>query len=138
MPAFEETNMSGASTGGVRTVLRLEALCVLIATLVAYRASGAGWGMFALCFLLPDLSLFAYLSNARVGALVYNAAHSYIGPVGCLVASMLLPVPMLTTVGLIWAAHLGFDRTLGYGLKYTAGFGFTHLGRIGRAAREAA
>jgi hypothetical protein len=138
MPAFGETTMSGAPTGGVRTVLRLEALCVLIATLVAYRASGAGWGTFALCFLLPDLSLLAYLMNARVGALVYNVAHSYIGPIGCLVASTLLAVPMLTTIGLIWAAHVGFDRALGYGLKYTTGFGFTHLGRIWRAAREAA
>ena len=35
-------------------------------------------------------------------------------------------------LALIWAAHIGFDRLLGYGLKYGAGFGFTHLGRIGR------
>jgi hypothetical protein len=34
---------------------------------------------------------------------------------------------------LIWLAHIGFDRALGYGLKYSAGFSFTHLGRIGRA-----
>lgn len=33
---------------------------------------------------------------------------------------------------LIWIAHIGFDRTLGYGLKYDSGFKFTHLGRIGR------
>lgn len=34
--------------------------------------------------------------------------------------------------GLIWSAHIGFDRALGYGLKYASGFGATHLGRIGR------
>ena len=39
--------------------------------------------------------------------------------------------------GLIWIAHVGFDRALGYGLKYASGFGDTHLGRIGRAARRA-
>ena len=33
---------------------------------------------------------------------------------------------------MIWLAHIGFDRALGYGLKYSAGFGFTHLGRIGK------
>jgi hypothetical protein len=136
MPAFAEIDMSGAPTGGVRTVLRLEALCVLIATVFAYRASGAGWGIFALYFLLPDVSLLAYLVNARVGAFAYNVAHSYIGPVGCLVASTVLAMPVLMTVALIWAAHVGFDRALGYGLKYSEGFGFTHLGRIGRAARE--
>jgi Domain of unknown function (DUF4260) len=30
-------------------------------------------------------------------------------------------------------AHIGFDRMLGYGLKYASGFGDTHLSRIGRA-----
>jgi hypothetical protein len=29
--------------------------------------------------------------------------------------------------------HIGVDRALGYGLKYGAGFGLTHLGRIGGA-----
>jgi hypothetical protein len=129
--------MSGATTGGVRTVLRLEALCVFVAALVAYRLSGAGWGVFALCFLIPDLSLLAYLVGPRCGALVYNLAHSYIGPIACLVASVLWPSPVLSAAGWIWCAHIGFDRTLGYGLKYSAGFGFTHLGRIGRAARDA-
>jgi Domain of unknown function (DUF4260) len=36
---------------------------------------------------------------------------------------------------MIWLAHIGIDRALGYGLKYTAGFTFTHLGRIGAAAK---
>ncbi|HEV7606822.1 MAG TPA: DUF4260 domain-containing protein [Steroidobacteraceae bacterium] len=129
--------MSGATTGGVRTVLRIEALGVFAAALIAYRATGAGWGVFALWFLAPDLSLLAYLVGARTGALVYNIAHSYVGPIACLAASMLLPAPILVTIGLIWGAHIGFDRTLGYGLKYCSGFGFTHLGRIGRTAREA-
>ena len=33
---------------------------------------------------------------------------------------------------MIWLAHIGIDRALGYGLKYSTGFGFTHLGRIGK------
>jgi hypothetical protein len=32
---------------------------------------------------------------------------------------------------LIDLAHVGFDRMLGYGLKYGTGFGDTHLGRKG-------
>lgn len=43
-----------------------------------------------------------------------------------------LPFPVLQCAGLIWCAHIGFDRALGYGLKYPEGFGFTHLGRIGQ------
>jgi hypothetical protein len=38
----------------------------------------------------------------------------------------------LLGVGLIWCAHIGFDRALGYGLKSPEGFRFTHLGKIGR------
>jgi len=40
--------------------------------------------------------------------------------------------PLVLSIAIIWLAHIGFDRTLGYGLKYTEGFGFTHLGRIGK------
>ena len=42
--------------------------------------------------------------------------------------------PVGADVGLIWLAHVGVDRALGYGLKYGTGFGDTHLGRIGRQA----
>ena len=43
-----------------------------------------------------------------------------------------MEAPLLLSISMIWLAHIGFDRTLGYGLKYSAGFGFTHLGRIGK------
>jgi hypothetical protein len=43
--------------------------------------------------------------------------------------------PLLLSVAMIWLAHVGIDRALGFGLKYSAGFGFTHLGRIGSEAR---
>ena len=33
---------------------------------------------------------------------------------------------------LIWVNHIGVDRLLGYGLKYSNGFGWTHLGIKGR------
>ena len=36
-------------------------------------------------------------------------------------------------VALVWAAHIGFDRALGYGLKLPHGFQSTHLGDLGRA-----
>ena len=33
-------------------------------------------------------------------------------------------------VALIWVAHIGVDRALGYGLKYPTGFADTHLQRV--------
>ena len=124
--------MSGATIGAVRIVLRLEGLCVLIAALVAYSRFGLGWGTFAMFFLAPDLSFLGYLAGPKIGAVSYNVAHSYVGAVACLVAGLVLPTPALLSIGIIWFAHIGFDRALGYGLKYSEGFGFTHLGRIGR------
>ncbi|MHB1672180.1 MAG: DUF4260 domain-containing protein [Acidiferrobacter sp.] len=124
--------MFGATTGGVRLVLRLEGLCVLITASVAYSKFGLGRSTFALFFLTPDLSFLGYLAGQKVGAASYNVAHSYIGAVACLVANLVLPAPTLLSAGIIWCAHIGFDRALGYGLKYSEGFGFTHLGRIGR------
>jgi hypothetical protein len=45
-----------------------------------------------------------------------------------------LASPLVLSIAMIWLAHIGIDRALGYGLKYQAGFAFTHLGRIGRGA----
>ena len=130
--------MNGAATGGVRLLLRVEGACVLAAALFFYSKAAFGWGLFALCFLAPDLSFFGYLAGARIGALAYNVAHSYVGPVVCFIAASAFVQPALSGGAIIWAAHVGFDRALGYGLKYTAGFGHTHLGRIGRQAEPGA
>jgi Domain of unknown function (DUF4260) len=80
----------------------------------------------------PDLSFLAYLTNPRIGAIVYNAAHSYMAPVAMMTSGFALASPLWLSVAMIWMAHIGIDRALGYGLKYWAGFTFTHLGRIGQ------
>jgi hypothetical protein len=123
---------AGATLGGVRAVLRLEGLVVLVAAVAAYAQLGAGWGAFALLFLVPDLSFLGYVAGARAGAVAYNAAHSYIGPVALLAMGALMATPVMIAGALIWCAHIGFDRMLGFGLKYGTEFGATHLGRVGR------
>ncbi len=129
--------MSGDTKGIVRLILRLEGLFILITAMLAYSKLGFGWNTFALFFLTPDISLVGYLVGPRLGALGYNTAHSYIGAIVCLVAGFLLSAPMLSCAGIIWCAHIGFDRALGYGLKYSDGFGFTHLGLIGQIVQPA-
>ncbi len=124
---------AGSVGGGVRAMLRLEGLAVLALAVAAYAQFGAGWGWFALLFLLPDLSFAAYLAGPRWGAAAYNAAHSYVGALALLAAGVLAAMPGLLAVGLVWCAHIGFDRALGYGLKYSGGFRLTHLGRIGQS-----
>lgn len=124
--------MAGAVSGGVRTLLRVEGLCFLAVSLLAYARFGDGWGTFAWFFLAPDLSFIGYLAGPGVGAVSYNLAHSFVGALAVLAVGVVLSVPVAVTAGLIWMAHIGFDRALGYGLKYSAGFGLTHLGLIGR------
>lgn len=129
------TASSGAATGGVRLVLRLEGLVVLIAALVANSKYGFDWGTFALYFLLPDLSFIGYAFGTKFGAVSYNLAHSYVGAVICMVSGLMLVQPTLLGAGILWCSHIGFDRALGYGLKYSAGFSYTHLGVIGRIGK---
>lgn len=125
--------MSGQTKGGVRMVLRLEGAGVLLAALLLYAGLGAGWGNFALFFFAPDIAFVGYLAGPRVGALTYNLTHSYLGAIACLVLGHTAASPLLLAAGTIWGAHIGFDRTLGYGLKYARGFGATHLGLVGWA-----
>jgi hypothetical protein len=40
-------------------------------------------------------------------------------------------VQQLSALALVWFAHIGMDRALGYGLKYDDAFTHTHLGIIG-------
>ncbi len=119
-----------AVTGNVRGWLRLEGLAVLLLAVVAYARADHSWLLFAILILAPDLSFLAYAAGPRVGAAVYNALHSYIGP--ALLAVVLVAIEWPLAVPLIWAAHIGVDRALGYGLKYPTAFSDTHLGRIGR------
>jgi hypothetical protein len=123
---------AGAVTGGVGILLRLEGLTLFLGMVLLYAVWGGSWWVFALLFLVPDLSFAAYLAGPRTGAIVYNAAHSYLLPVALMTAGFALPEPLILSIAMIWLAHIGIDRALGYGLKYEAGFGFTHLGRIGR------
>jgi len=125
---------SGAVTGGVRTILRLEGLVLFIGMTLLYYVWDGSWWVYAILFLAPDLSFAAYLAGPKAGAVVYNAAHSYLLPVALMTAGLAMASPLVLSIAMIWLAHIGIDRALGYGLKYQAGFAFTHLGRIGKGA----
>ena len=127
---------TGAVTGGLRTLLRLEGLTLFIGMTLLYAVWGGSWWVYFMLFLVPDLSFAAYLAGPRTGAIVYNAAHSYMAPMALMTAGFALAAPLVLSIAMIWLAHIGIDRALGYGLKYGAGFGFTHLGRIGKDAAK--
>lgn len=129
--AAPSARAEGAVHDAPRAILRLEGALTMIAGIAAYFAMGGSWGWLAALFLLPDLSMLGYLAGPRAGAITYNAGHSHLAP-ALLAATYALGAPHWTLLAaLVWIAHIGFDRMLGYGLKYDR-FGATHLGHLGR------
>jgi uncharacterized protein DUF4260 len=127
------TSEAGWVTGGVRLLLRLEGLTLFVGMTLLYAVWGGSWWIYAVLFLAPDLSFAGYILGPREGAVIYNAAHSYMAPMTLMTTGFATAEPLVLSIAMIWLAHIGFDRALGYGLKYWAGFGFTHMGRIGKA-----
>ena len=123
-------------SGGVCILLRLEGLCVLIAASITYHYVHPAWSQFFWLFFLPDISFLGYLAGKKWGAFSYNALHSYVLPLMISVISYLQNIPDAAPFLLIWIAHIGFDRAMGYGLKYSTGFGDTHLGKIGKSKKS--
>jgi len=121
----------GAVSGAPRVWLRLEAVAALAGAAIAYAQVSGRWSLFAVLFLVPDLSMLGYLGGSRIGAACYNTAHSYLGPALLAVLGVTLGSHALPGLACIWAAHVAFDRLLGFGLKYGTNFGDTHLGRVG-------
>jgi hypothetical protein len=117
----------GPTPGSVSMILRTEGLIELMVAVSAYRYFGGSWTLFALLFLVPDLSMLGYLVNRRFGARLYNIGHTYISSTLLALCGLAFATPLFYSLALIWAAHIGFDRMVGYGLKYPTGFKTTHL-----------
>jgi hypothetical protein len=111
---------------------RIEAAVIFIACVVVYYHLRLNGWLFALLVLAPDLSMVGYTVNTALGATLYNLVHNYGLPLIVLIISWALVSEIGIAIGLIWLAHCGMDRVLGYGLKYPTSFQATHLGRIGR------
>ena len=114
----------------LRIYLQVEGAAVLALAVVFYAAHHFSWGLFALLFLVPDLSMIGYAINLRMGALFYNLGHTYVFPIALIVAGMWASSNWSLAIGLIWCAHIGFDRMVGYGLKCDSSFKETHLQKI--------
>lgn len=83
-------------------------------------------------FLTPDLSMFGYLFNTRIGAFAYNLFHHRGLALLISVSGFLLHQEVMVAFGILLFAHSSFDRIFGYGLKYNDSFNHTHLGWTGK------
>jgi Domain of unknown function (DUF4260) len=113
-----------------RALLHLEGLAVLVGALVLYFDAGYGWLLLLVLFLAPDLSIVGYVGGPSAGAFIYDVVHTYVLPIALGVVGVLGDAEAALQIALIWLAHIGADRLLGYGLKYPTGFRDSHLQRV--------
>ncbi|MCA1053710.1 DUF4260 domain-containing protein [Rossellomorea aquimaris] len=111
-------------------LLRIEGLCVFLLSIYVYGTNDFSWPLFLLLLFTPDVGMIGYVFNHERGAVVYNAFHTYSLPLGLLVLASILEIQWIFLYSLIWTAHIGMDRMLGYGLKYPTHFKDTHLNRM--------
>lgn len=118
-----------------RVHLHLNGVALLLISLIAYGLSGGSWWLFFGLLLAPDLFMVGYVSGPRTGAAVYNFGHSLVWPAGLIGAGLIAaaatgnPSPLPVQLGLIWAAHIGMDRAVGFGYKYPTHFKDTDIAR---------
>jgi Domain of unknown function (DUF4260) len=118
---------SGVVTGVPRILLRLEGLLVLAVAVIVYARFETGWLLFAVLFFVPDVFMLGYLKDSRWGAVGYNIGHNYLVPAALFAYGWYFDVTEISAIAVVWIGHIGFDRAVGYGLKYAVGFKSTHL-----------
>jgi hypothetical protein len=113
-----------------RALLHAEGAAVFVAATLLYFHGDHPWWLYLALALAPDLSMVGYLAGPRVGALAYDGAHTYVLPLALGAVGVVAGVDALVAVSLVWLAHIGVDRAIGYGLKYETDFKDTHLQRV--------
>lgn len=113
-----------------RLLLRLEGLVLFACAIALYLREDYSILALVILFLAPDLSFLGLAGGPRLGAVAYDAAHTYVGPILLASVSAIAEWDAGVTLGLIWLAHIGIDRALGYGLRYPDAFRETHLQRV--------
>jgi hypothetical protein len=109
-------------------LLRIEGAFDLALSLIFFQAILGNWLLFVLLLLAPDLAMLGYLRGVRLGTVCYNLIHTLAVPFLIIAYAYLTKSLWLLPYALIWTAHIGLDRMLGFGLKYPTRFRDTHLG----------
>lgn len=116
----------------MKTLLKLEELGLFLFGICLYAQLPYAWWWLLLLLLTPDLGMLGYLFGNRAGAITYNLTHHRGLAIGVYLLGIFLSVSLLQLAGVVLFTHCAMDRALGYGLKYSRGFAYTHLGQIGK------
>jgi hypothetical protein len=120
----------GSVIGGPKILLRVEGAVLFAASIGVFAVQSQPWWLYPALLLVPDVFMLGYLRNTKLGSIIYNLGHSYPAAALVTVLGFLLGSQMTIALGAIWFGHIGWDRMLGYGLKYGTSFKHTHLGDL--------
>lgn len=116
----------------MKIVLKSEELGMLLISLYALYFFHQPWWTYVLLLVGPDISMLGYLGGNKAGAFFYNLFHHKGVAILFFLSGIIFTNQKLLITGVILFGHSSLDRMMGYGLKYKEGFGFTHLGKIGK------
>lgn len=119
-------------TGKPKAFLRLDGLVLFAGALILFNSTQQNWWWVPVLLFAPDIFMVGYLRSTKLGALLYNVGHSYLLPALLAIYAWQSERPLSLAIGLIWFAHIGMDRCIGYGLKYDDDFKHTHLGSLSK------
>ena len=120
----------------MKQVIQLEELGMFLLSIFLFNQLSFAWWWFPTLILLPDISMIGYAAGNKIGAIVYNFFHHKGLGFLLMAAGFYLRDDAWILAGCILFAHSSMDRIFGYGLKYTKGFKFTHLGKIGKDGKS--
>ena len=116
----------------MKNILKLEEAALFALSIYGLYFLHAEWWWYALLVLGPDISMLGYLTGNNIGAICYNFFHHKAVAIVVFAAGLLMPNLLLQLTGIVLFGHSSMDRMMGYGLKTSEGFKYTHLGIIGK------
>ena len=111
---------------------RVEGAAVFLLATFLYFYLGYKILWFVVLLLSIDIFMLGYFANNKIGAYIYNLGHTYLLPCALCVIALATHNNLALAFSLIWFAHIGMDRAVGYGLKLETGFKHTTLGKLGK------
>ncbi|PRD44110.1 DUF4260 domain-containing protein [Sphingobacterium haloxyli] len=120
----------------MKNLLKLEEIAIFLLCIFLFSKLNFAWWWFPALLLLPDIGMIGYVISNKIGAFTYNLTHHRLVATIVALYAITYGSDYWKLIAIILFAHIAFDRTLGYGLKYTDSFQNTHLGIIGEKKRD--